>query len=211
VPYDNDDSPSTYDHASIDHRFNKLQSEMRDMSTATDNKLNSLGDKLEALGDKLSMETKVLGDKLFMGTKVLSDKLEALGNKLSMETKVLGDKLSMETKVLGDKLSTETKVLGDKLSMETKVLGTTMDAKTQSKFDALRIELEGREARFWARVAFTVSGLLCICYILPSNNAKVVTVASLAVSAAFFQYQNRAIQTPTIQTPAIQTPAVGQK
>lgn len=94
--------------------------------------------------------------------------------------------------VLGNKLE----VLGDKLSTEIKVLGTTMDAsmdarfeisnaKSQSNFDALMIEFKDREARFWAPVVFTVSGLLCICYILSSNNAKVVAVASLKSSAAF--------------------------
>ena len=124
------------------------------------------------------------------------------------------------------------KSLGDKLSMEIKGLSTTMDArftimdarfttmdarfeisnaKTQSKLDALRIELKDREARFWARAIFTVSGLLCICYILPSNNVKVLAVAGLTSSAAFLQYQNRAIQTPVVQTPAVQAPAVGQK
>ena len=115
------------------------------------------------------------------------------------------------SKATDDKL----KNLGDKLSMEIKGLSIAMDArftimdarfeisnaKTQSKLDALRIELKGREARFWARAIFTVSGLLCICYILPSNNVKVLAVAGLTSSAAFLQYQNRAIQTPTTQTP----------
>jgi hypothetical protein len=180
--YDSGDSPSTYDHASIDRRFNKLQSEMRDMSTATD-------DKLRGLGDKLTMEVNVLGDNLAV-----------LGKELSMENKILRKELSMEIKNLGTTMDAR---------FETMVVRfRTSDAKTQSKIDALRIELKDREARFWALVVFPVSGLLCICYILPSNNAKVVVVASLASSAAFLQYQTPAIQTPAIQTPAVQTPAV---
>jgi hypothetical protein len=113
--------------------------------------------------------------------------------------------------------------LGDKLVIEIKVLGTTMNArfatmdtrfetsnaKMQSKFDRLRIELKDREARFWLRVVFTVSGLLCICYILSSNNAKVLAVAGVTFSATFLQYQNRAIQTPAVQTPAVQVHLTG--
>jgi hypothetical protein len=132
-------------------------------------------------------------------------------NKLQSEMRDMSTATDNKLNSFGHKLE----VLGDKLSMEIKVLGTTMDArfeisdgKTQSKFDALRIELREREVRFWVRVVFTVSGLLCICYILPSNNAKLVAVAGLASGAAVLQFQNRAIQTPTIQTPAIQTPAV---
>lgn len=102
--YNSDDSPSTYDYASIDYRLNKLQSEVRDTNIATDHKFEVLGNKLEVLGDKLSMEIKVLGT-------------------------------SIDTRF------------------------EISDAKTQSKFDALRIELKDRESRFWVRVVFTVSNL----------------------------------------------------
>jgi hypothetical protein len=163
--YDSDDSPSTYDHSpSIDHRFNKLETEMKDIGKATN-------DKLRSLGDKLSMEIKVLAT-------TIDARFERFDARFEI-----------------------------------------FDARTQSKFDALRMELKDRETqlkmelkdretRFWARVVFTVSRLLCTCYILPSNNAKVVAVAGLTSSAAFLQFQNRAIKTPTTQTPAVQTPAV---
>jgi len=141
------------------------------------------------------------------------------------------DKASIDLRFnkLQKDISTEVKALGERLSMEIKVLGIIMDARFEvanaqiqskfdtfrvdirSKFDVLGVELEDREARFWARAIFTVSGLLCICYTLSSNNVKVLAVAGLTSSAAFLQYQNRAIQTPTVQTPAVQAPEVGQK
>lgn len=133
------------------------------------------------------------------------DKLKGLDDRHAMEIKGLGDKLTIEIK----ELSMEIKGL----FMEIKALGTNMDArfetsnaKAQSKSDMLRVELKDREARFWARAIFTASSLLCICYTLPSNNVKVLAVAGLTSSAAFLQYQNRAIQTP-----AVQAPVVGQK
>ena len=45
----------------------------------------------------------------------------------------------------------------------------------------LKIELKDRETRFWARAIFTVSDRY-ICYMLSSDNIKVLAVASLVSS-----------------------------
>ena len=75
MPYDSDDSPSTYDHASIDRRFNKLESEVKDISKATDDKLKSLGDKLSnKLSDKLATEIRILSTTIDARFKVSNTK-----------------------------------------------------------------------------------------------------------------------------------------
>lgn len=70
----------------------------------------------------------------------------------------------------------------------------------------LRVESRDREVRSLNPAIFTVSGLLCICYILPSNNVKLLAVAYFTTTAAVLEYRNRAIQTPVVQTPAIEAP-----
>jgi hypothetical protein len=115
--------------------------------------------------------------------KFQSDMSKAMDNKMQS----LGEKLFVEIKVLG----TEIRVLGTTMDARFATMDArikTSNAKIQSKFDGLKIELKDREARFWARVFFTVSGLLGICYLLPSNSAKVLAVAGVTSSAAFLQY-----------------------
>jgi hypothetical protein len=117
--------------------------------------------------------------------KSLSDKLEVLGVKVE----ALGDRLStVDTRFIT--MDGRFVTMGGRFDIS--------NAKTQSNVDALRLELKDREVQFWARLFFPVSSLLCICYILPSNNAKAVVLASFTSTAAFLEYQNCAIQTPAV-------------
>ncbi len=47
-----------------------------------------------------------------------------------------------------------------------------LDLKFDAKFSAIRVEVKEDETQYWTRMAFNVSDLLRICYILPSNNEK---------------------------------------
>jgi len=84
----------------------------------------------------------------------------------------------------------------DSLTAEIKVLTSDFNAKInvltsdfKAGFDKFRQETSERENKFWIRVVFGVSSLLCIYYILPSNNMKFAGTAIVAICASVMRIQ----------------------
>jgi hypothetical protein len=108
-------------------------------------------------------------------------------------------KVNLNAKI--DILSEQMKHLGSDVASQIKLLSNEIHTNAAE----LRAELKGYEAQFLGRVVFSVSGLR-ICYILPSNNMKVIGMAVVGVggtvAAALLGYlgaQTRAMETLAVE------------